>query len=542
MAEQTLAVNEDKGSSRLAALSDLTPHLRQILALTAAIALSVAVALWAIRPSYVPLNNNLSHSDVAGAMDALRTENIPFEIDQRNGSLLVPRAKLQKARLRLAELGVANTDTPGLEMLQLDNKLGTSQFMESARYQRALEVELSRTIAQMRNIDTARVHLALPKSSVFVRTRAKSSGSVMVKLLPGRTLEDGQALAIVQMVAASVPYLESSEVTLVDQWGRLLSSNIGEDGAGAGTKGFEYARKLEETYVRRIENLLTPILGPGRVRAEVHAEVDFSSNERTEERYAADPTKVRSEQIERQSGQAGLGAAGVPGALANQPPPPGGNPPTELRNELNKDAGNLTRNYELDKTISHTRVAPGAITRISVAVVVDDRVSVNEAGETVREPLEQAELAALRNLVNEAVGFNAERGDRVVLSNRSFKEVSAIEPPEPLPIWQSAWVTDAAKLGFAALVVGFVLLGVVRPALRARPQTSEITAVDTTGNVATAAVEDLDDDKLTLSRPGDSIGSPPHVYGDILNLARGMANDDPKRVATVVKAWLQKDE
>lgn len=412
--------------------------------------------------------------------------------------------------------------------------------MESARYQHALEVELSRTVAQMRNIDSARVHLALPKSSVFVRTRAKSSASVMVKLLPGRVLEAGQALAIVQMVAASVPYLESTQVTLVDQWGRLLSPGSGSGGAGDTQKRFDYARKLEETYVRRIENLLTPVVGQGRVRAEVHAEVDFSSNERTEERYDPDPAQVRSEQIERQggSGRGGTAGNGVPGALSNQPPAPGGSPPVQLRNALSgESAGSTTRNYELDRTISHTRVGPGELTRLSVAVVVDDRISVNENGETLREALEDSELAALTEIVREAVGFNEERGDRVIVSNRSFKATAEIEPLEPAPIWQNPLLREAGKLLFAALIVCFVLFGLVRPALRSH-KTGE-TAADSSAALETA---DVEDDKLSLTSAQDTLAAPPHVYGDILNLARSMANDDPKRVATVLKAWLQKDE
>jgi flagellar M-ring protein FliF len=537
-------LDKAQASQMLAGLLAKLPSASQmgvVFGLAAALALGVGMVMWALRPEYSPLFTNLPDRDVIQIADELRTQSIPFEIDKNTGLILVPNERMREVRMKLAANGLPRSADLGLEMLQQDQRLGTSQFMESARYQHALETELSRTVSGMRNVEHARVHLAIPKQSVFVRNRAKPSASVMVKLFPGRSLEAGQVDAIVHLVASSVPYMESSEVTVVDQWGRLLTANEFKSAMNLTQQEFEYTRKLEESYEQRIEDLLTPIVGAGAVKAKVSAELEFAQAEQTQEEFQPDRKQVRSEQTQDQKTLGPLGAVGVPGALSNQPPGAGTTQPEKKAESDNTQPSNqsksTTRNYELDKTIMHKRLAKGNIKRLSVAVIVDDRVKVKKNGETIREPLDQKEIDLLSNLVREAVGFNEQRKDTVFVSNRSFQAQHAIEPAEEPPLWEQAWFGTLMKQLLAATVVLLVLFAIVRPALRSLAP-SRSKAEPNKGAVA----GDVADDKLSLSARGpDHLPAPPQVYGDILNLARAMASEDPKRVAKVIKNWVGTD-
>jgi flagellar M-ring protein FliF len=526
-----------------------SPQLGALLALSTALTLGVGLILWALRPGYVPVFDHIGQQDATQIVEQLRADNIPFEIQAATGQVLVPQDQLQSIRMKLAATGIPNSTSVGLELLQQEQSLGTSQFMETTRYQHALETELSRTVSSMRNIDTARVHLAIPKQSVFVRNRARASASVMVKLFPGRMLESGQVDAIVNLVASSIPYLEASQVTVVDQWGKLFSSR--EDGSGAGEtrKQFEYSRQLENVYAKRIETLLTPLVGDGNVRATVTANVDFTVNEQTQELFDADPTQIRSEQTQDQSTQEGA-AVGIPGALTNQPPAAG---QVEAEAAQEADGGealnssrSATRNYELDKTITHMRKAPGTIQQVSAAVIIDDRKSTNEEGEVVRTPLTAEEIERFTALVKEAVGFNEGRGDSVIVLNQSFQPPQEIEPVAPLPIWEQPWVWNAGRQVIAGLAVLLLILMVVRPAMRNLKRTDVQQIAHTTNAEGKAVEVQVDGETGTvnasatpgLTHENATLEPPQQVYGDILNLARAMADEDPKRVAKVVKDWV----
>ena len=526
-----------------------SPQMGSLVALSAALTLGVGMILWAMKPDMTPVFDQLGRQDMAQVVDQLRVDNIPFEIQTGTGLVLVPQDQLDSIRMKLAATGIPADSSVGLELLQKEQSLGTSQFMETTRYQHALETELSRTISSMRNVDTARVHLALPKQSVFIRNRAKSSASVMVKLFPGRVLERGQVDAIVNLVASSIPYLEPSQVTVVDQWGKLFSSGGDENGSGETRKQFEYSRQLENVYAKRIETLLTPLVGEGNVRATVTANVDFTLDEQTQELFQADPAKIRSEQSQDQSTTSPV-AMGVPGALTNQPPEAGTTDPEQAGAEP-KDSVNssksTTRNYELDKTIKHTRKAPGTIQQVSAAVIIDDRKSIDEAGEVVRTPLTPEEIERFTSLVREAIGYNEARGDSVVVLNQSFQPVAEIEPIAPLPIWEQPWVWTAGKQVLAGLAVLLLILLVVRPAMKnlkrqsdpaQLTQTRTVTGPD--GEVIEVQVEGAADGATVAGGAGQNaaLEPPQQVYGDILNLARAMADEDPKRVAKVVKDWV----
>ena len=338
--------------------------------------------------------------------------------------------KIGEAKIILAAEGLPQSNGTGYELLNEKPSLGTSQFMETARYQHALETELSRTIAGMRNIENSRVHIATPKQSVFIRNRGLTSASVMIKLMPGRVLEAGQVSSITHLVASSVPYLDASNVTIVNQWGQLLSSTGEDDVVAQSNKQLEYKKSVEQSYATRIEELLAPIYGRNKIKAQVNAEIEFSKSESAEELFEPGENQVRSEQISDQRNQGSLTTAlGIPGALSNQPP--SGGTLQEDNGEEGEDgvsknispvstSQNSTKNYELDKTLRYTQEAKSLINRITVAIVVDDKDVINEAGETVKTPLESEDFALIRGIVRDAIGFTEERGDSVTVYNSSF--------------------------------------------------------------------------------------------------------------------------
>jgi len=299
------------------------PALRQIglmVGLAASVALGVAVVLWSQKPNYTILYAGLGNKDAGEVVDALKKTGIAFEIDQNTGAVMVASGRVRDARMELAKDGLPEGNAFGFEMLQKDQGFGTSQFIETARYQRALEGELGRTISTLRNVESARIHLALPKRSVFLRERADPTASVMVNLNSGRSLDEGQVAAIVHLVSSGVPYMKPEKVTIVDQRGNLLSNGADSGKMAASSSHRAYTRKLEKTYTDRIRNLLGPIVGAGHIRATVNADLDFTATELTQENYNPDLPALRSEQTSEDITRDGAGASGIPGALSNQPP------------------------------------------------------------------------------------------------------------------------------------------------------------------------------------------------------------------------------
>jgi flagellar M-ring protein FliF len=532
----------------LAQLLRLGPSASQLgllFALAAALTLAAGVVLWAMRPSFVPLYASMGERDAGNIIAALQSRNVRFEVDERSGMILVPADESRELRMQLAAAGLAGNEAMGLELLREDQSVGTSQFMERARYQHALETELARTIARVRGVEAARVHLAMPKQSAFVRNQPQPSASVTLKLAPGRVLDDAQVQGIANLVASSVPYMELGRVAVLDQYARLLSRDAMDGALALSNRQFEYKRAFERSYTDRIEELLAPIVGSQGVRAQVNADLDFSHNERREELFAGAPEKVRSEQIESQSGASVL-AGGVPGALTNQPPEGGtlgeaGDAPQAAERASGASSRNTTRNFELDKTVTHTRSVPGRLQRLSVAVLVDDRVKPAARGKVERTPREQAELDSIASLVKEAVGFDAQRGDTVVVLNRSFELPAEIAPPPQPAVWEQSWFESTIKNTLAALLMGLLALAVLRPAVRALSRRTSAAGAGA-GGADDAEPLLLDSDRVTLSgRAGEALPPPPRVYGDILNLAREMAADDPKRVALVLRKWVDND-
>jgi len=534
------------------------PALRQIglmVGLAASVALGVAVVLWSQKPSYTLLYGNLTSKDAGEVIEALQKSGIEFEVDQASGAVMVASSQLHNARMQLAKDGLPEGNAMGFEMLQKDQGFGTSQFIETARFQRALEGELSRTIGTLRNVDSARVHLAIPKRSVFVRDRTEPTASVMVDLYSGRSLDEEQVAAIVHLVSSSVPHLNPENVTVVDQRGNLLSSGSENDGLAPTSSQFSYNRKLEQTYADRIRELLEPIVGTGRVRATVNADLDFTVTERTQESYNPDLPSLRSEQISEDRSTNVAGPSGVPGALSNQPPEAANlqDPDTEGAGAENGAAAvprntskRSIRNYELDKTISHTKLATGNIRRLSIAVVIDNKQELDENDEPVSKAWADEELARFTALVKEAVGFDVQRGDSVNVINSTFIPVPEPEAVPETPLMEQPWIWDVAKQAAGALGLLLVVFGVLKPVMRSLAEKGADSLRG--GAMVPAAVAAggarAGEDQLSLSGANPQqaqLEGPRLGYEQHLETAKSVVTEDPKRVAQVVKNWVAED-
>ncbi len=515
----------------------LMRQLGLMIGLAASVAIGVAIVQWSQDPNYRMLYSNLSEQDSADIANSLQQAAIPYKVDSQTGAILVAGKSVYEARLKLASEGLPRGGGVGFEMLDKDQGFGVSQFMENARYQRALEGELARTIGSLNNVRSARVHLAIPKQTAFARARKKPKASVTVDLFAGRLLKDGQVTAISHMVAASIPSLEASDVTVIDQKGRLLTSSESSDDMRVSSTQFDYRKRLEDYYIKRIESILTPIMGAGGVRAQVSADIDFTVMEQTQESFNPDLPAIRSEQTleERRTGSQGL--SGIPGSLSNQPSDNlAANAASEgTRRTPVSSTVRATRNYELDRTISHISNSGGDIRRLSVAVLLDDKQSINEDGETVRTALTEEEVQRITRLVKEAIGFNGQRGDSVNVINESFTIPAEMEPlPEP-SFMEKPEIWDIGKQVLAGAVVFFLLFGVLRPVLRELAAKGEVVAAQPM--MLEQSGTGIQNDQLTLSGDNQSQQSSENN----LNTARALATQDPKRVAQVVNNWVAAD-
>jgi flagellar M-ring protein FliF len=520
------------------------PVLKQVgllIGLAASIALGFYVVLWTQKPDYSLLYANVTGLDTQQMILVLDQYDIKYQLDVNSGTLMVESARLNDAKLKLAAENLTASSGQGFELIDKDQGFGSSAFIQSARYKRAQEVELARTITSIATIKSARVHLALPRDSAFIRNRRKASVSVMVSLLPGRKLESGQINAIINLVSASVPDVESKYVTLVDDKGRLLSSTKNNE-VDLSNSQFEYSTKLEQAYVSRIESILSPLVGLSGVRAQVNVNVDFTRTESTTESFNPDLPAIRSEQNFEESSTGGLTEGGVPGALSNQPPGTAQAPEVATNNAAATPGGTTqpsrsrkrsTRNYELDKTISHTRRIPGEIRNLSVAVVLDVPSQTNDKGIVTQKPYTNEEIARFTSLVKEAVGFSAIRGDTVNVVNVAFKPIEQIEVLD-VPIWEQNWFWSIIKQVVGGLLVLVLLFGVIRPVMRS------LSTHASTERVRQANGDELSDDQLTLS-DGSSTGRlpKPTSYEDNKQMAQQMASSEPKRVAQVIKGWIE---
>ena len=532
------------------------PGLKQaglLVGVAAAVAVAIWLVLWSQGQNYSVLYGQLSERESGQVMDALTAAGIEYKLSP-SGAVSVPESKVQEARIRLATQGLPQSDSMGIEMIQKESTLGASAMMENARYQSVLETELARTIIKVQGVQNARVHLALPKPSVFVRDARKATASVLLQLYPGRRLEPGQVAAIVHLVASSVPELAASDVTLVDQSGTLLNSPDENAEQAASTRQFEYTRKLEESYQQRIIDLLEPIIGPGRVRATVTADMDFTVTEETRENYDPQKTAVRSEQTSTEQRRGGDGTEGIPGALSNEPPgtagapslagaaapgnaAPGAAQSTAAASGPSSSAQRATRNFEVDRTLSYVKQPVGVLKRLNVGVVLDNWQKVGADGKVTTAAMSDADIKRFSQLVRESIGLKDDRGDQLNVLNQAFKNSAPPEPIDGPPLWESPWVAQLAKQIVGAGLVLVVAFLVLRPLMKSL--TKSVPRLRAGARAGEAG--DLDGDRVSISGQGGKAIKLAPSFEQQIAAARTLVGQDPRRAAQVVKDWVSAD-
>lgn len=526
-----------------------------MVAIAAAIAVLAGLWMWGQTPDYRVLYANLSDRDGGAIIESLQQQNIPYKFADGGGALLVPGNLVHEVRLRLASQGLPKGGTVGFELMETQ-KFGTSQFLEQVNYQRALEGELARSMQTLAAVANARVHLAIPKPSVFVKEQQKPSASVVLALHPGRTLDPGQVNGIVHLVSSSIPNMPAQSVTVLDQNGNMLSSARDGNEQLMDATQLKYVREIEQDYIKRIEAILIPITGQLNVKAQVTASIDFSQVEQTAESYKPNQqpntAAVRSTQtLEALNGVTNSG--GVPGALSNQPPvpatapivkPAAGQPAASTASNAANTRKEATLNYEVDRTIQHTKLPVGSIRRLSVAVVMNNRSVTDKAGKTSSKPYTDAEKDQMTALVKDAMGFDPKRGDSLNLLNSAFNNTQEVLPE--IPLWKQpemiALAKEALKYLLIAGGVGFLLLGIIRPAFKNLAAQAAAQAEAAAAQAAAAAAAEA------AQHHGAHHGATQYTdqqsqnsYDDNLQLAKQLTKDDPKIVASVVKEWVNKE-
>ncbi|MFT5706897.1 MAG: flagellar M-ring protein FliF [Oceanospirillaceae bacterium] len=534
----------------------LMRQLGLMVGLAASIAIGFAIVLWSKAPDKRVLFSNLSFADANQVIEQLKTYNIPYTFEADGRAILVPEENVSQARLQLAADGISFDKTVGFEIMDNTDSLGSSQFMESARYRRGLEGELARTISSLVAVRHARVHLAIPKESVFVRERKEPTASVFVELFSGRKLDNDQVAAIANLVASSISSLSEKNVTVVDQRGRMLNARESNKGLLLAGKQLEYSLKIEQNFLESVNNILLPVVGQGRFRAQVSAEIDFTAIEQTEELYNSDLPALRSEQTLDESRVGAKAPQGVPGALSNQPPGPSTVP--EIANGGAGGEGGVTpgsnrkqatKNYELDRSISYTKQQMGRVSRLTVAVVIDDLAVQGAEGVVETRPWAEADIERLRILVKSTVGYSAQRGDVVSVVNSAFvPEIPLID--EEIPIYMQSWVWDIAKQVGAGVFLLLMVFGILRPILKNLVSSGTHASGIGLGAAGEVAAEleglnadDISDDSVTFGGRDDGLlPTPNESYDYQVNSVKSMIAEDPARVAQAVKQWVKEDE
>ena len=529
------------------AAQPVTRQMALLIGMAASVALGVGVIQWAMKPDFQPLYGAMSPADNATAVSLLQANGIPYTMAGGSGLLSVPSDQIPQARMALASEGFPRGGGVGFESLYQEQEMGLSIVMEQARYNRAVEAELARTISAMDSVKGARVHVAASKQSAFIRRGQEPSASVMVSLYPGRGLSERQLAGIVHLVASSIPELQASKVSVVDQAGKLLSSQDGEDNDfGYTSEQFRIAQQLEDSLNDRIESILEPILGVGAARAQVTADLDFTRVESTSEQYSPE-TIMRSEQTTEDLTLKSIAAEGAPGQLTEQPP--GAADPDDAENAVaqapspTRESRKATRNFEMDKTISHVREVPGKLRRLSIAVVID--YVTDEDGN--RTALEQGRLDEITALVREAVGFDDARGDTVSVINSPFVVPEALEEiPEP-GLLEQDWIWQAGKGALALIALLMLIFTVIRPLIRYSTSYTPPPPPPSDGLPQLASPMGTDgginDDTVALSGPAQAAlpGTTTPAYHQSIAMARNVVNEQPARAAYVVKNWMATD-
>ena len=575
---------------------DNTRKIWLMVALAAAIAIVFGAVLWARTPTYRVLFANVDGRDGGAILAQLSQLNVPYRMGDNGASIMVPEDVVYDTRLKLAAQGLPKGGATGFELL--DNpRMGISQFAEQVNYQRALEGELARTVESIGVVRSARVHLAIPRPSVFVREAQQPSASVLVELERARVLDTEQVAGIVHLVSSSVTGLNPKQVTVVDQSGNVLSArNDGSATVGLDPTQISYRKEIERDIAARIEAIVVPVVGGGNVKAQVAADVDFSQVEQTSETFRPNPrpedSAVRSRQ-ESESQSSSPGAGGVPGALSNQPPGTAAAPvnaapapaagaaaaapatgaavSAPVGGEQQSRQRESTVNFELDKTIRYTKAPVGSIRRVSAAVVVNFRKVEGKAGAAPSfKALSAKEIEQITNLSREAMGFSKERGDTLNVVNATFTAPAELPPPKPLFEDPEAMLALAGQnLGnvAVALLIAYLVFGVLRPAIRQlatvpeaepvlaggpwpegarvlRDAAGQMVVVGPDGQplVAAAGVEPAmpgeDASTVALSDEARAQADAEERFKADVEVAKFIARKDPRLFAEVLRNWM----
>lgn len=523
-------------------------NLFLMVGVAAVVAIMAGIWMWGQQPEYRVLFSNFSDRDGGSIVASLQQMNVPYKFAEGGGAILVPAGEVYNARLKLAAQGLPKGGSVGFELME-NQKLGVSQFLEQVNFQRALEGELARSIQSIAAVQSARVHLALPKASVFVREQQKPTASVLLNLHPGRTLDPQQVSAMVHLVASSVPDLPPKNVTVVDQSGNLLSDT--SKSAGANTLDptqLKYVQELQQNIAKRIESIITPIVGMNNVRAEATADVDFSHSEQAAETFKPNldvsASSIRSQQTSESQNGGTAGPGGIPGALSNQPPTAATAPITAAPATTAgaAAAGGNTRkdstiNYEVDKTIRYVQQPMGGLKRLSVAVVVNYKREMDAKGKVTMKALTDTEKTQITDLVKEAMGFNKERGDTLNVVNSPFAGPEK-EPVVDVPLWKRPEVWELVQLYgkyvLAAGVLAYLFFGYLKPMLNKlmknlNPPPPEPSAEE-------------EEEEEPAAHELEPMGQEIQNYAGNLEAAKQLAKQDPKVVANIVKAWVGSGE
>ncbi len=542
-----------------------TPAIRTLF-LTVGAAVTIAIMagiwMWSQSPDYRVLFSNFSDRDGGAIVATLQQLNIPYRYSDGGSAILVPANQVYDARLKLAAQGLPKGGNVGFELME-NQKLGISQFLEQVNFQRALEGELARSIQAVSAVQTARVHLAIPKASVFVREQQKPTASVLLNLYPSRTLDPQQVSAIIHLVASSIPELSAKNVTVVDQNGSLLSDPSKQTANNnLDPSQLKYVQEVQQNIVKKVESIISPIVGIQNVRAEASADIDFSRSEQAAESFhpntPPEASTIRSQQSSESYNKA-ASASGVPGALSNQAPAPATAPissaATTSASAASASASGLTQkdatvNYEVDKTVRYTQQAMGGLKRLSVAVVVNYKAELDKAGKTQTRALTELEKNQIIDLAKEAMGFNKERGDTLNVVNTPFATPEKLVAEE-VPLWKQADVLQAVKeIGkyiIGALLLLYLFFAYLKPTL------NEILGRDARAlaekkileeAAAKMAEEEQEGSAVEISEEAEAQKEAQkqiNAYEINLDMAKQLATSDPKIVANVIKSWVSNE-
>ncbi|ACY53871.1 flagellar M-ring protein FliF [Vibrio alginolyticus] len=547
-------------------MDDVTTKLKQIwsssqrnLVLSAVLAAIVAaiivVALWSSSQSFRPLYSQQERFDIGEIVSVLESEGVSYRMQEQNGQVLVPEGEVAKVRMLLASKGVKAKLPTGLDSLKEDSSLGTSQFMETARYRHGLEGELVRTIMSLNSVANARVHLAIPRQTLFVRQNSENpSASVMLELKPGEDLKSEQVEAIINLVVGSVTAMKPEFVSVIDQYGRLLSADVASAEAGkVNAKYLEYQKNVEKQIIQRAADMLTPIVGPSNFRVQVAADMDFSQVEETQEILDNAPV-VRNEHTIHNNSVDQI-ALGVPGSLSNQPPVTGEE--VETNDSQNTNArSEVNRQYAVGSSVRRTQYQQGQIEKMSVSVLLNSKASPDGVAWS------EADKEQISNMIMDAVGISAARGDSLSLMSFNFTPIE-IDAPPALPWWQDPTVQQPIRYVIGGLLGLAMIFFVLRPLIM------HLTGVDKPVPELDFAEpqEEPDYDNLQtreereheevldrrLSEKGISASSGLDVNSDMLPPAGSpleiqlkhlqlIANEEPERVAEILKQWVNINE